>query len=54
LGGLWSLEWAWHIDETNLRRAGISRICMPNLSIEAFIISEVIAFILTGGHLSYF
>jgi len=19
LGGLWSLEWAWHTDETNLR-----------------------------------
>jgi len=40
LGGLWALEWAWHTDETKLRCAGISRICMPNPSIAALIRTE--------------
>jgi len=30
LGGLWALEWAWHIAEINLRSDVIFRICMPN------------------------
>jgi len=30
LGGLWALEWAWQISETNLRCAGMSGIYMPN------------------------
>jgi len=41
LGGLWALEWAWHTDETNMRCAGIFRICMPNPSIAASIVSEI-------------
>jgi len=44
LGGLWALEWAWHIAETNLRCAEISGICMPNPSIVAPIVSEISAF----------
>jgi len=47
LGGLWALECAWHISETNLRCAGISAICMPNPSIVAFIVSEISALIRT-------
>jgi len=47
LGGLWTLVWAWHSAETNLRCAGISGICMPNSSIVAFIVSEISAFIRT-------
>jgi len=35
LGGLWALEWVWHIAETNLRCAEISGIYMPNPSIVA-------------------
>jgi len=49
LGGLWALEWAWHIAETNLRCAGISGICMPNPSIVAPMVSEISA-IRTDGH----
>jgi len=49
LGGLWALEWAWHSAETNLRCAGISGICMPNLSIVACVVSEISAFIRTDG-----
>jgi len=30
LGGLWALEWAWHIAETILRCAKSSGICMSN------------------------
>jgi len=30
LGDLWSLEWAWHSAETNLRCVRSSGICMPN------------------------
>jgi len=50
LGGFWALEWAWHTDEINLRCAGISRICMPNHSMAAFIVSEITAFMATDGH----
>jgi len=50
LGGLWALEWAWHIAETNLRCARISEICMPNPSIAAPIVSGIAAFIRTDGH----
>jgi len=50
LGGWRALEWEWHTDETNLRCAGIFRICMRNPSIAAFIVSEIIAFIRTDGH----
>jgi len=50
LGGLWELECAWHIDETNLRCARISGICMPSPSIVALIVSEISAFIQTDGH----
>jgi len=50
LGGLWALEWAWHIVETNLRCAGISGICMPNSSNVALIVSNISAFIRTDGH----
>jgi len=32
LGGLWALEWAWHIAETNLRCVRSSGICRPNLN----------------------
>jgi len=46
-GGLWALEWALHPDETNLRCAGISRVCMPNSSIPAFVAPEISAFIRT-------
>jgi len=46
VGGLWTLEWAWHSAETNLRCAGISGICMPNPSI---VVSEISAFIRTDG-----
>jgi len=35
-GGLWALEWAWHIAETNLRCVRSSGICMPNLFNHAF------------------
>jgi len=49
LGGLWALEWAWHIAETNLRCAGNSGICMHNPSIVAPIVSEIPAFIRTEG-----
>jgi len=48
LGGLWALEWAWHISETNLRCAGISGICMTNPSIVALIVSETDRW--TDGH----
>jgi len=47
LSGLWALEWAWHTYETNLRCAGIFRICMPNPSIAALIVFEITAFIRT-------
>jgi len=47
LGGWWALEWAGHTDESNLRCAGISRICMPNPSIA---VSEITAFIRADGH----
>jgi len=30
LSGLWALEWAWHIAETNLRCVRSSGICMLN------------------------
>jgi len=50
LAGVWELESAWHADETNLRCAGITKICMPNPSIAAFIVSEITAFIRTDGH----
>jgi len=50
LGGLWALEWAWHIFETNLRCAGVSGICIFNPSIVSPIVSEISAFIRTGGH----
>jgi len=40
-GRLWALEWAWYTDKTNLRCAGISRICMPNPSIAAFIVFKI-------------
>jgi len=49
-GGLWALEWAWQTDESNLRCAEIYRICKPNPSIAAFIVSETAAFIRTDGH----
>jgi len=39
---LWALEWALHPDETNLRCAGISRVCMPNSSIPAFVAQEAL------------
>jgi len=35
LGGLWALEWAWHIAETSVRCEGISGICMAYPSIIA-------------------
>jgi len=38
------------IDEANMRCAGISKICMPNPSIVAFIVSKMITFIRTDGH----
>jgi len=50
LGGLWTLEWASHPAETNLRCAGTSGICMSNPSIVALIVSEISAFIQTDGH----
>jgi len=49
LGGLWALQWAWHPAETNLRCAGISGICVPNLSIAALVVSEITAFKWTDG-----
>jgi len=49
LGGLWELEWAWHIAETNLHCGGISGISMSNPSIVAPIVSEISAFIRTDG-----
>jgi len=51
LGGLWALEWAWPIAETNMRCAGISGICMPNPIIVALIVSEISAFIRTDGQI---
>jgi len=47
LGGLWALKLVWHIYETILRWAGISRICIPSPIIAAFIVSETTAFIRT-------
>jgi len=47
LGGLWALEWAWHIAESNLRCVRNSGICMPNLNSLALIVSEISAFIRT-------
>jgi len=47
LGGLWALEWSWHIAETNLRCVRSSGICMPNLNSLAPIVSEISAFIRT-------
>jgi len=44
---LWALEWAWHSDESNLRCAGTSGICIPNPSIVAYIVSEISAFMRT-------
>jgi len=32
MGGLWALEWEWHIAETNLRCVRSSGICTPNLN----------------------
>jgi len=49
LGGLWALEWAWHIAEINLRCVRSSGICMPNLNSLALIVSEISAFIRTDG-----
>jgi len=50
LGGLWALEWSWHTDETNMRCAGSSGICMPSPNSLALIVSEISAFIRTDGH----
>jgi len=50
LGGLWSLEWAWHPAEVNLRCARVFRKFMPNPKILAFIVSENTSFIRTDGH----
>jgi len=50
LGGLWALEWAWHIAETNLRCVRRSGICTPVFNSLAFIVSEISAFIRTDGH----
>jgi len=47
LGGLWELEWAWHIAETNLSCVRSSGICMPNLNRLDLIVSEISAFIRT-------
>jgi len=41
LGGLWAIEWTWHIAETNLHCARSSGICMPNLNSLALIVSEI-------------
>jgi len=41
LGGLWALEWAWHIAETNLRCVRSSGICMPNLNSLALIVGAI-------------
>jgi len=49
LEGLRALKWVWHTDETDLRCAEISRICMPNPSIASFIVSEITAYIRTDG-----
>jgi len=49
LGGVWGLEWAWHIAETNLRSVRSSGICMPDLNTLALIVSEISAFIRTDG-----
>jgi len=50
LVGLWALEWAWHIAETNFRSAVISGTCMSNPSIVALTVSEISAFIRTDGY----
>jgi len=39
LGGLWALEWAWHIAETNLRCVRSSGVCTQNLNRLAPIVS---------------
>jgi len=44
----WAVCGTWHNDETNLRCAGISGICMPNPSIATLIVSEITAFIRKG------
>jgi len=49
LGGLWVLECAWYIAESNLRCARSSGICMPNLNSLALRALEVSAFIRTDG-----
>jgi len=49
-GGLWALELAWDIAETNLRCAGISGTCMPIPSIVPLIVSEISVFIRTDGY----
>jgi len=41
LGGLWAVEWAWYIAETNLRCVRSSGICMPSLNSLALIVSEI-------------
>jgi len=48
VGGLWALNWAWHIAETNLRCVRSSGICMSNLNSLALIVFEISAFIRTG------
>jgi len=47
LSGLWPLEWALHIAETNLCCVRSLGICMPNLNGLAFVVSEISAFIRT-------
>jgi len=49
LSGLWALEWAWHVAETNLRCVRSSGVCTPNLNSLALIVSEISAFIRTDG-----
>jgi len=47
LGGLWALEWMWHIAEKNVRCVRSLGICTPNLNSLALIVSEISAFIRT-------
>jgi len=49
LDGLWTLEWAWHPAETNLRCARSSGIFIRNPYFLAFVVSEISEFIQTDG-----
>jgi len=48
-GNFWALQWAWKHGPTNLRCVFVSRICMQDLSLLAFIVPEISKFIRTDG-----